>query len=79
MEVLEIQLDEDLNYKLHWHLEDCNGQVHITEFVEYLCCQHMRIEEAKQAETDAHQTAIHGPDARLTKFSNPVAAEMQKE
>jgi len=73
LEVLDYHLDEDLNYKLHWHLEQGHGQVHITEFVEYLCCQHMRISKAREEGTDADQTALQGPMDRMQKFSNPVA------
>eukprot|EP01043_Picozoa_sp_COSAG02_P028177 COSAG02_NODE_1696_length_11261_cov_132.993639_9_plen_84_part_00 len=79
LELLDISLDEDLNYKLHWHLQECNGQVHITEFVEYLCCQHKRIVAAKESEVDTHQTALQGPDARLQRFSNPVAGALAED
>jgi len=72
VEVLEFHLDEDLNYKMHWHLQQSKGQIHITEFVEYLCCQHMRIDKAKQEGVDMNQTAMGDAESRLQKFANPL-------
>eukprot|EP01043_Picozoa_sp_COSAG02_P009091 COSAG02_NODE_303_length_25213_cov_126.386199_14_plen_80_part_00 len=71
--MLDYHLDEDLTYKMHWHLGQSQGQLHITEFVEYMCCQHMRISKAREEDTDANQTALQGPMDRLQKFVNPVA------
>jgi hypothetical protein len=77
LEVLAFHLDEGLNYKLHWHLQGSTGQIHITEFVEYLCCQHMRIDKARADAVDSHQTAMVDGETRLlslvTKFNNPLA------
>ena len=75
IELLQIHLDEDLNYKLHWHLLQSEGeQIHITEFVEYLCIQNRRVRAAKADQVDAHPTALQDSNSRLTTFSNPVAS-----
>ena len=75
IELLEFHLDEDLKYKMHWHLQQANGQIHITEFVEYLCCQHLRIHAAKEGEVyiDALQTPMEERAEKLMRFSNPIA------
>lgn len=77
VELLENHLDEDLNYKLHWHLQESKGQMHITEFVEYLCCQHMRIEKAKAEGVDANQTALLHADSRMQKFASPLGDDLE--
>jgi hypothetical protein len=73
LELIEFHLDEDLTYKIHWHLQEANGQIHLTEFVEYMCCQHKRIQTAKQGDVDAHQTVLRGAADRVKKFTNPVS------
>ena len=79
LEMLEFHLDEDLSYKMHWHLEQSKGQIKITEFVEYLCSQHMRIlqlkEESAKVEEEAGKGA--GKDAPLdqVRITNPLSLE----
>jgi hypothetical protein len=34
---------------------------------------------AKESEVDTHQTALQGPDARLQRFSNPVAGALAED
>ena len=78
LEMLEFHLDEDLNYKMHWHLEQSKGQIKITEFVEYLCSQHLRIlhlKEESAKEEEAGKGA--GKDAPLdqVRITNPLSLE----
>lgn len=73
MELLEFCMDEDLKYKMHWHLQQADGQMHITEFVEYLCCQHVRIHTAKENAVDAQRTSMDERTERMMRFTNPIA------
>jgi hypothetical protein len=38
-----------------------------------MCCQHKRIQTAKQGDVDAHQTVLRGAADRVKKFTNPVS------
>ena len=79
LEMLEFHLDEDLSYKMHWHLEQSKGQIKITEFVEYLCSQHMRVLQLKEESTKVEEEAGKGAgkDAPLdqVRITNPLSLE----
>lgn len=75
LEFLEFHLDEDLSYKLHWHLQEGGGHMDITDFVEYMCLQHVRILEAKQDDTASDQLADN-PNSSKTTFNNPMGTAM---
>lgn len=40
---LDFKLDEDLKYKLHWHLAEQDNEVKVVDFVEYMAKQHVRL------------------------------------